>query len=77
MLIEAEIKELAEKKEYTKVFNYFHDELKDVIEDMHWSKKFREISGVSKEETDACYYRNNPFENIGVQLVAALTSLGL
>ena len=25
----------------------------------------------------ACDYRNNPFENIGVQLVAALTSLGL
>ena len=31
MLIEAEIKELAEKKEYTKVFNYFHDEYTEML----------------------------------------------
>lgn len=31
MLIEAKIKELAKKKEYTKVFNYFHDEYTDML----------------------------------------------
>lgn len=31
MLIEAEIKELAKKKEYTKVFNYFHDEYTEML----------------------------------------------
>lgn len=33
MLIEAEIKELAEKKEYTKVFNYFHIEYTELLRD--------------------------------------------
>ena len=31
MLIEAEMKELAKKKEYTKVFNYFHDEYTEML----------------------------------------------
>ena len=31
MLVEAKIKELAEKKEYTKVFNYFHDEYTEML----------------------------------------------
>ena len=31
MLVEKEIKELAEKKEYTKVFNYFHDEYTEML----------------------------------------------
>lgn len=33
MLIEAELKELAKNKEYTKVFNYFHDEYTDMLKD--------------------------------------------
>lgn len=33
MLIESEIKELASKKEYTKVFNYFHDEYTGMLKD--------------------------------------------
>ncbi len=33
MLIESEMKELAEKKEYTKVFNYFHDEYTELLRD--------------------------------------------
>ena len=33
MLIESEIKELASKKEYTKVFNYFHDEYTGMLRD--------------------------------------------
>ena len=31
MLIEAEMKELAKKKEYTKDFNYFHDEYTEML----------------------------------------------
>ena len=31
MLIESEMKSLADKKEYTKVFNYFHDEYTDML----------------------------------------------
>jgi hypothetical protein len=33
VLVEAEMKELADKKEYTKVFNYFHDEYTDMLRD--------------------------------------------
>lgn len=33
MLIEAELKELAKNKEYTKVFNYFHDEYTGMLKD--------------------------------------------
>ena len=33
MLVEREIKELANKKEYTKVFNYFHDEYTEMLKD--------------------------------------------
>ena len=33
MLIESEIKELASKKEYTKGFNYFHDEYTGMLRD--------------------------------------------
>ena len=29
MLVEREIKELADKKEYNKIFNYFHEEYTD------------------------------------------------
>ena len=31
MLIEEKIKELEQKKEYTKVFNYFHDEYTELL----------------------------------------------
>ena len=31
MLIEAELKKLQQKKEYTKVFNYFHDEYTEML----------------------------------------------
>lgn len=31
MLIEEELKELEQKKEYTKVFNYFHDEYTEML----------------------------------------------
>lgn len=33
MLIEAELKELSKNKEYTKVFNYFHDEYTSMLKD--------------------------------------------
>lgn len=33
MLIERELKELADKKEYVKVFNYFHDEYTSMLHD--------------------------------------------
>ena len=63
----------------TELFNYFHDELKEVIEDMHWAEKFREISGVSKEETDACYWYNKEIDNDEVankKLIDYIRSLG-
>ena len=31
MLIEAEMRDLAKNKEYTKVFNYFHDEYTEML----------------------------------------------
>ena len=46
MLIEAEMKELAKKKEYTKVFNYFHDEYTDML------KNFLERHEVEVNEKD-------------------------
>ena len=46
MLIEAEMKELAKKKEYTKVFNYFHDEYTDML------KNFLERHEVQVDEDD-------------------------
>ena len=49
-------------KTTTKLFNIFHDDYKDEIEP-HWSKKFEEISGVTKEQTDACYFYNKEIPN--------------
>lgn len=46
MLIEVELKELAENKEYTKVFNYFHDEYTDML------KNFLERHEVEVDEND-------------------------
>ena len=46
MLIEAEMKELAKKKEYTKVFNYFHDEYTNML------KNFLERHEVEVHEND-------------------------
>lgn len=41
----------------TELFNIFHDDYKDCIRP-HWAEKFRELSGVTKEQTDACYFHN-------------------
>lgn len=46
MLIEAEMRELAKKKEYTKVFNYFHDEYTDML------KNFLERHDVEVDKDD-------------------------
>lgn len=46
MLIEAELKELQQKKEYTKVFNYFHDEYTEML------KKFLTRHEVELNEND-------------------------
>lgn len=46
MLIEEEIKELEQKKEYTKVFNYFHDEYTEML------KNFLERHDVEINEND-------------------------
>lgn len=46
MLIESELKELASKKEYTKVFNYFHDEYTGML------KEFLQRHEVEVKEKD-------------------------
>lgn len=46
MLIEEKIKELEQKKEYTKVFNYFHDEYTEML------KSFLERHDVETNEND-------------------------
>jgi len=46
MLIERDIKELADKKEYVKVFNYFHDEYTEML------KNFLERHEVELHEDD-------------------------
>jgi len=46
VLVEAEIKELSENKEYTKVFNYFHDEYTGLL------KNFLERHDVEVNEND-------------------------
>lgn len=46
MLIEEEIKELEKKKEYTKVFNYFHDEYTSLL------KNFLKRHDVEVSEND-------------------------
>ena len=46
MLIEAEMRELAKKKEYTKVFNYFHDEYTEML------KNFLQRNDVKVNEDD-------------------------
>lgn len=51
-----------EGKTTTELFNIFHDEYKDRIEP-HWAAKFRELSGVTKEQTDACYWCNTEIPN--------------
>jgi hypothetical protein len=61
----------------TELFNIFHDDYKDDIEP-HWAEKFRELSGVSKEQTDACYWHNTEIPNneeANKRLVAFLDEL--
>ena len=47
----------------TDLFNFFHDELKEVIEDTDWMNKFCEISGVFKEDAKECYEESIYFKN--------------
>ena len=61
----------------TELFNIFHDDYKDDIEP-HWAEKFRELSGVTKEQTDACYFHNTEIPNnaeANKRLVAFLDEL--
>lgn len=46
MLIEEELKKMEQKKEYTKVFNYFHDEYTEML------KSFLERHGVEINKDD-------------------------
>ncbi len=46
MLIEEKMKELAKNKEYTKVFNYFHDEYTEML------KNFLERNEIEVKEDD-------------------------
>lgn len=46
MLVEAELNKLSENKEYTKVFNYFHDEYTNML------KEFLERHDVELNEND-------------------------
>lgn len=47
----------------TNLFNFFHDELKDAFEDMFWMRKFCEISGVSMNEAENCYWYSKDIPN--------------
>ena len=49
MLIEKEIRDLANEKEYVKVFNYFHDEYTEIINQ----------GKTSKNKYYSIYYRKN------------------
>ena len=63
----------------TDLFNFFHDELKEVIRGMHWMDKFCEISGISKENAEECYWKNKEIENnndANNKLVSYIISLG-
>lgn len=63
----------------TDLFNFFHDELKEVIEDTDWMNKFCEISGVFKEDAKECYWRNKEIKNdneINNKLTDYIISLG-
>lgn len=46
----------------TDLFNIFHDEYKELIEP-HWEKEFIRISGITKEQADACYWQNEEIPN--------------
>lgn len=64
-------------KTTTELFNIFHDDYKEEIReyavstlhldendpDTHWAAQFRRISGVSKTQTDDCYWRNTEITN--------------
>lgn len=63
----------------TDIFNFFHDELKEVIEYTDWMGKFCKISGVSKEDAKECYWRNKEITNneeVNSKLVSYIVSLG-
>jgi hypothetical protein len=46
----------------TNLFNKFHDEYKDIIEP-HWMTEFIRISGITKEQAEACYWKNEEIPN--------------
>ena len=46
----------------TELFNIFHDEYKDIIPG-DWSQVFRDITGISKKVTDACYKKDISIPN--------------
>lgn len=63
----------------TDLFNYFHDELKDIIEDTHWKAKFCEISGIDMQVADDCYWNNTEIPddiNANKKLEEYICSLG-
>ena len=64
-------------KTTTELFNIFHDNYKESITP-HWVEKFMELSGVSKEQTDACYWHNVEIPNneeANVKLIEFLEKL--
>lgn len=64
-------------KTTTELFNIFHDDYKEDIEP-HWCSKFIELSGISKEQADACYWHNVEIPNdeeINKKLTAYLDEL--
>ena len=75
------------EKTTTELFNIFHDEYKDVIASLgpdcipdspHWCREFRFISGISKEDTDNCYWHNIEIPNneeANAKLVAYLEKI--
>ena len=58
MLVERDLHELAEKKEYSKIFNYFHAEYTEMLKD------FLERHDVEVKDTDClinCIYKTRTF----------------
>lgn len=46
----------------TDLFNIFHDEYKERVTP-HLTEQFRGLSGLTKEQTDACYWHNAELPN--------------
>lgn len=53
------------KMNTTQLFNYIHDEHKEEFApdgNSSWLIKFCEVSGISRAEAEACYWRNEPIK---------------